>query len=191
MARRKKGKCSTVTWYGGLKRRDELSSDTGQWYRIGQGLVPRRWVHVRDREGTHRDDYVYSTDPSLAPAQIVSYFTDRWPIETTFREVRNHLGFETTRQRIDKSVLRAAPCLLGLFSVDCLIYAEHLKTANVSLQQTPWHAKTERTLADALAAVRRLLWEQSVFQQSRSHTGFSKAPAPAVPHLLDLVSRAA
>lgn len=191
VAKLQRGKRTTVTWYGGSTRRVELISDSGQWYRIGQGLVPLRWVHVHDLEGTHRDDYVYSTDPSLSPAQIVSFFTGRWPIETTFQEVRHHLGFETTRQRVNKSVLRAAPCLLGLFSVVCLIYAEHVKHAKVSPQQTPWYAKTEPTFADALATVRRLLWEQTVFKQPPLRRGFQKLPPLLRRTLLDAVCRAA
>lgn len=188
-AKRKRGKRATVNWYGGSKRKVELISDTGQWYKSGQGLVPVRWVHVHDRDGTHRDEYVYSTDPTLCPAQIVSFFTGRWPIETTFQEVRSHLGFETTRQRSEKSVLRAAPCLLGLFSVVCLIYAEHVKRAKVSPHQTPWYVKHEPTFSDALAAVRRLFWEQTVFKQPRLHGGFQKLP-PLLRHtLLDIVCR--
>lgn len=188
--RRKQGKRATVRWYGGSSRRVELISGTGQWYKSAQGLVPVRWVHVRDLEGTHRDDWVYSTDPTLSPAQIVSFFTGRWPIETTFQEVRHHLGFETTRQRREKSVLRAAPCLLGLFSVVCLIYAEHTKRAKASPQATPWYAKAELTFSDALAMVRRLFWEQTVFQQPRVHGGFQKLPPLLRRTLLDIVSRA-
>lgn len=190
VTQRKRGQRATVRWYGGSTRRVALISELGQWYKVGQGLVPVRWVHVRDREGTHRDDWIYSTNPTLAPAQIVSFFTLRWPIETTFQEVRHHLGLETTRQRVDKSVLRAAPCLLGLFSIVCLTYAEHVKRANVSPRQTPWYAKEEPTFADALASVRRLFWEQTVFQQSRMYGGFQKLP-PLLRHtLLDIVCRA-
>jgi hypothetical protein len=71
---------ATVSWYGGADRRVELVSDTGQWYKAGEGLVPVRWVFTHDIQGTHRDDYFYSTDPTLDPAQIVSWFTARWPI---------------------------------------------------------------------------------------------------------------
>lgn len=188
--RRQRGRHATVTWYGGSTRRVELISDTGQWYRIGQGLVPMRWVHVRDTEGTHRDDWIYSTDPKLAPKQIVSFFTGRWPIETTFQEVREHLGFETTRQHSEKSVLRAGPCLLGLFSVVCLIYAEHVKRVEAPVRQTPWYTKSEPTFSDALAAVRRLLWEQTVFKQTRLHRGFQKLPRSLRSTLLEIVSRA-
>ena len=43
------------------------------------------------------------------PPSIVSWFTARWPIETTFQEVREHLGFETPRQHVARSVLRTGP----------------------------------------------------------------------------------
>lgn len=190
VARHGRGRRATVNWYGGGQRRVALISDLGQWYRAGQGLVPVRWVHVHDLQGTHRDDWVYSTDPALAPAQIVSFFTGRWPIETTFQEVRHHLGFETTRQRTEPSVLRAAPCLLGLFSIVSLIYAEHVKHAQVSLHDTPWYTKTEPTFSDALATVRRLFWEHTIFAQSRLHRGFQKLPPLLRDTLLDIVSRA-
>jgi len=193
VARHRRGKTyrrrAAVTWYGGSTRRVELTSDTGWWYRIGQGLVPLRWVHVHDLEGTHRDDWIYSTDPKLPPAQIVSSFTGRWPIETTFQEVRAHLGFETTRQRVQKSVLRAGPCLLGLFSVVCLIYAEHVKEATAPARQTPWYLKREPTFSDALTAVRRLLWDQTVFKQPRMQRGYQKLSPPLRRTLLDIVSR--
>jgi hypothetical protein len=191
VAQRKRGKRATVTWYGGSTRRVQLISDTGQWYRIGQGLVPLRWVHVRDLDGTHRDDWVYSTAPTLSPSQIVSFFTSRWPIETTFQEVRHHLGFETTRQRVDKSVLRAAPCLLGLFSVVGLIYAEHVKKSKVSVHQTPWYAKAEPTFADALMTVRRLFWEQSIFTRPCFGGRVQKLPPPMRRMLVEIVSQAA
>lgn len=190
VAQHGRGRRATVNWYGGSTRRVELISGVGQWYKSGQGLVPVRWVHVHDIEGTHRDDWVYSTDLTLSPAQIVSFFTGRWPIETTFQEVREHLGFETTRQRTEKSVLRAAPCLLGLFSVVCLIYAEHVNRAKVSGRQTPWYRKTEPTFSDALATVRRLFWEQTIFKQSRFHRGFQKLPPLLRRTLLDIVTRA-
>ena len=191
VARRQRGKPATVRWYGGATRRVALISDTGMWYKAGQGLVPVRWVQVHDLDGTHRDDWIYSTDSTRLPTQMVSLFTRRWPIETTFQEVRAHLGFETTRQRVSRSVLRAAPCLLGLFSVICLIYAEHLKHAKVSPHQTPWYVKAEPTFADALATVRRSLWEQTILKQPCLHGGVQKLPLPLRRMLLEIVSRAA
>jgi len=45
---------ATVSWYGGLDRKVELTGNTGWWYKAGKGLVPVRWVFVHDVQGTHR-----------------------------------------------------------------------------------------------------------------------------------------
>lgn len=187
----RRGKRATVSWYGGSKRRVELTSDTGHWCKGGDGLVPVRWVHVHDIQGTHRDDWVYSTDPLLTPAQIVSFFTGRWSIETTFQEVRAHLGFATPRQWVEKSVLRTGPCLLGLFSVVSLIFARLATDNDAPVERTPWYAKTEPTFSDALAAVRRLLWSETILEGSPEHRGFQKLPPQLRRTLLDQLSRAA
>lgn len=182
---------ATVSWYGGADRRIEYVSDTGQWYKTGEGLAPVRWVWTHDIQGAHRDDYFYSTDPTVDPTQIVSWFTARWPIETTFQEMRAHLGLETTRQRTEKSVTRTAPCLFGLFSLICLIYAEHLRTHKPRPACTDWYVKSEPTFADAIATVRKLFWEKTVFRQSPHNVAFEKVPADLRNLLLDSLSRAA
>jgi hypothetical protein len=188
---RSAGQRATVSWYGGTDRQVELVSGTGQWYKAGQGLVPVRWVFSHDIQGTHRDEYFYSTDPTLEPAQIISWFTARWPIETTFQEARAHLGLETPRQRTEPSVLRTTPCLFGLFSLVSLIYAQHLRRHRARPAGTAWYIKQEPTFADAMAAVRRLLWEQTVFQQASHRHAFEKLPGPLRQLLLDSLTRAA
>ncbi|MGZ6870320.1 MAG: IS701 family transposase, partial [Frankiaceae bacterium] len=100
----------TVGWYGGGTRRVGLLSRTGHWYKSGAGLVPIRWVFVRDRDGTHRDEFFFSTDPTLDPVTIIETYTARWNLETTFQELRALLGLETTRGWCRNTVLRAAPC---------------------------------------------------------------------------------
>jgi len=180
-----------VDWYGGGRRRVELVHGNGQWYKAGEGLVPVRWVYVHDIQGTHRDDWLYSTDPTLDPTRIVSWFTGRWPIETTFQELRAHLGLETTRQRTERSVLRTAPCLFGLFSVVCLIYAGHAKGRSTRPACTAWYAKAEPTFADAIATVRRLFWAKTIFQRSSHNEAFAKIPPRLRNLLLDHLTRAA
>jgi hypothetical protein len=182
---------ATVGWYGGSDRRVQLASGSGHWYRVGEGLVPVRWVFVRDVQGTHRDEYVYSTDTSLSPQQIVSWFTSRWPIETTFQEIRYHLGFETPRQYVAKSVLRTAPCLLGLFSVVCLIFAEHTRRHCIRIRRTRWYVKTEPTFSDAITTVRRLFWQETIFAKASYHKGFQKLPPKLRNLLLEYLSQAA
>ena len=182
---------ATVSWYGGSNRRVELIGGTGQWYKAGNGLVPVRWVFVHDVQGTHRDEYFYTTDTSLSLRQIVSWFTARWPIETTFQEVRAHLGFETPRQYVAKSVLRTAPCLLGLFSVVCLIFAEHARRHRIRVRWTQWYAKAEPTFSDVIATVRRLFWKETIFEKASYHKGFKKLSPKLRNLLLDYLSQAA
>jgi len=182
---------ATVSWYGGSDRKVELTGDTGQWYKAGKGLVPVRWVFVHDVQGTHRDEYFYTTDTSLSLEQITSWFTARWPIETTFEEMRAHLGFETPRQYVAKSVLRTAPCLLGLFSIICLIFAEHTRDHSIKVRNTEWYSKAEPTFSDAIATVRRLFWQKSIFEKASYHNGFKKLPPKLKNLLLDYLSQAA
>jgi hypothetical protein len=182
---------ATVSWYGGQDRRVQLTSGTGHWYKTAAGVVPIRWVFVRDMQGTHRDEYFYTTDTSLSGKQIASWFTARWPIETTFQEVRAHMGFETPRQYVAKSVLRTAPCLLGLFSVVCLIFAEHTRLHRIRVRQTQWYIKAEPTFSDAIATVRRLFWKRTVFEKASYHKGFEKLPPKFRNLLLDYLSHAA
>lgn len=182
---------ATVGWYGGSNRRVELVHANGQWYRPGEGLVPVRWVYTHDRQGTHRDDYIYSTDPTLDPAQIVSWFTSRWPIETTFQEVRAQVGFESTRQRTEDAVLRSGPSLLGLFSLVCLIFAEYRKDHSPRPAQSDWYSKSEPTFGDAIATVRRLFWQTTIFPQVGPREAFEKIPSQLRNLLLDYLSRAA
>jgi hypothetical protein len=188
---RRRLKAAIVHWYGGTDRRVHLTGDMGQWYKSGKGLVPVRWVFVRDVQGTHRDEYFYTTDTHLNLTQIVSGFTARWPIETTFQEVRAHLGFETPRQYVAKSVLRTAPCLLGLFSVICLIFAQHTRRHRIEVRSMDWYTKTEPTFSDVIATVRRLFWKETIFEKASDHKGFNKLPPKLRNMLLDYLSQAA
>jgi hypothetical protein len=61
----------TVAWYGGTIRELEMVTGTGHWYRLGETRVAVRWVYVRDATGTHRDEYLFTTDLDMPPQQIV------------------------------------------------------------------------------------------------------------------------
>jgi DDE superfamily endonuclease len=184
-------KCSTVGWYGGKSRRVEFVTGTGHWYKGGGGLVPVRWVFVHDLEGTHEDGYFYCTDPRLSPSRIVTLYTGRWSIEVTFQEARQHLGFHTPRSWTRASVLRTAPCLLGCWSLVCLIYHRHTRGEGARPLSTAWYEKAEPTFADVAATVRRLLWSQTVLEQADRHRAFQKLPPALRETLLDQLTRAA
>ena len=46
----------------------------------------------------------------------------RWNIETTFQEMRSHLGLESTRGWSRQTVLRMAPCLFCLCALVVIFY---------------------------------------------------------------------
>ena len=181
-------------WYGNSVRDLELLGGCGGWYRHrGSGraaLIPVRWVYVQDPT-SGREDFFYTTDPSLRPQQIVELFAGRWAIEVTFEEARAHLGLETTRHWCRSSVLRVAPCLLGLFTVVSLIYAQLAREGKIKVHATPCYRKTAPTFADALAAVRRLLWEQVILQHTPGGGCLAKLPPPLRETLLEHVTAAA
>ncbi len=170
----------TVRWYGGGMRRVEVVSGAGHWYKAGRGLVEIRWVFVHDLTGTHRDEYFFSTDPAMTPAQIIEAFTGRWSIEVTFQEMRAYLGLESTRGRTETTVLRTAPSLFGLHSVIAILFAQ-LPANNRRAAAVDWKGKSERTFSDAITMVRRWLWREWIFKHQGHHAAFAKLPA----HLKD------
>jgi hypothetical protein len=180
---------AVVRWYGGGTRVVGLASGTGHWYKSGQELVPLRWVFVRDLSGTHRDEFFYTTDPALSPEAIVGHYAWRWNVETTFQELRGHLGLETTRGWCRRTVLRAAPLLFGLYTVVALLFAA-LPPASRS-GGVCWPGKAVVTFSDALVAVRRWLWAEWVFPQAGGGTAVAKLPEPLKDLVLSALAPAA
>jgi hypothetical protein len=179
-----------VSWYGGGRRDVEVVSGTGQWYKGGEGLVPVLWVFVQDRTGTHRDSYLFTTNLALTAAQVIEIYTGRWSIETTFQELRAYLGLETTRGWKERTVLRAAPCLFGLFSVVALL-SSRLPASQAATGAVSYRGKTEVTFSDAITVVRRQLWLEGVFESHGQTEVFQKLPRPFQAVLLAALAPAA
>jgi hypothetical protein len=179
-----------VSWYGGGRRDVDVVQGTGRWFKSGKGLVPVLWVFVRDRTGTHRDSYLFSTDLTLTAQQVIETYTGRWSIETTFQELRAYLGLETTRGWKERTVLRAAPCLFGLYSVVALPYAA-LPAATDQPRAVTYRGKTEVAFSDAITAVRRQLWLEGVFESHGQTQVFENLPRPFQAVLLAALTPAA
>jgi DDE superfamily endonuclease/Archaeal putative transposase ISC1217 len=179
-----------VAWYGGGRRDVAVLTQTGHWYKAGEGLVPVRWVYVQDRTGTHRDEYFYSTDLTLTAPEIIEEYTGRWNIETTFEDSRAYLGLESTRGWCERTVGRAEPCLLGLYSVVALLY-ELLPPAEQEQGVVEWEGKATVTFSDAITAVRRWLWTRWVFPRAGHADTFAKLPEAFRQSLLYALAPAA
>jgi DDE superfamily endonuclease len=180
---------STVAWYGGGTRRVETATGTGHWYKGGAGLVPIRWVFVHDVTGTHRDEYLFTTAPASSAESVVAAYCGRWNIETTFQEARSCLGLETTRGRCRNTVLRAAPCLFGLYTAVAVLF--HALPEPRRVGAVAWPGKAAVTFSDALCAVRRWLWAEAVLPQAGGATAFQKLPEPVRELLLTTLAPAA
>lgn len=180
-----------IPWYNGQTRKVRLLTGTGIWYRRGRTPVPLRWVYFVDQEGKLENTCLLSTDPSLRPKQIVASYIERWPIEVTFEEVRAHLGLGTTRQWSRQAVLRAAPCLLGLFTVVSLIFAAHARRHKPHPVATAWYPKPAITFSDALQIVRRELWSKTLLAHSGNSGQCDPLPTPIKKLVLNYLSAAA
>lgn len=179
-----------VAWYGGGRRTVEVVSGTGHWHKSGEGLVEVVWVYVHDLTGTHRDTYLFSTDPAMSPARVIETYTGRWNIETTFQEMRDYLGLETTRGRVKNTVLRAAPCLFGLYAVVALLYAE-LPAETTAEGAVSYRGKAGVTFSDAISAVRRQLWLEGVLESHGQTEVFRNLPRPLQAVILGALAPAA
>jgi hypothetical protein len=100
-------------WYGAGPRTIQVATGTAVWYRVGLPVVPLRWVLIRDPQQPFRTQALLCTDLGVAPAQVVQWFVLRWQLETTYAEVRAHLGVESQRQWNDLAMARTTPCLLA------------------------------------------------------------------------------
>jgi hypothetical protein len=166
-----------VAWYGGGRRTVEVVSGTAHWYQAGAPLVAVLWVWVHDYSGTHRDEYFFTTDVRWTAAQVIETYTGRWNLETTFQEMRSYLGLETTCGWTERTVLRVAPCLFGLYTVVAALYVQ-LPQRHRQAGLVAWVGKADVTFSDALTAVRRWLWVEWVFAIPGHASAFTKLSRP-------------
>jgi hypothetical protein len=179
-----------VAWYGGGVRDVEVVTGTGHWYKAGQGLVELRWVFVHDLTGTHRDEYFFTTDMEMEVKEVIETYVGRWNEETTFQEMRSYLGLETTRGWKEKTVLRAAPCLFGLYTLVACLYSQ-LPRQYARVRAVQWVGKVGVTFSDAITAVRRWLWLEWVFAIPGYKPVFEKLPQAFRSLLLHALAPAA
>ncbi len=191
-----------VAWYGGGRREGEVVTGTRHWYRAGRGLVAVRWVYVHDGTG-HAPGWILQRvrDQDSCKA-IIEEYTGRWTIEATFEDVAAAtLGLESTRGWCTqlRTVGRAEPCLLGLYSVVALLYWL-LPEQDQEQGVVQWEGKQTVTFSDAMTAVRRWLWTHWVFPRAGHAECLCKTPrasfsaVPAIrprPHCLTTDARLA
>jgi hypothetical protein len=181
----------TVPWYGGGTARVDVATGTAVWYRPGCPSVHLRGVLLRDPAGQFKPQALICTDPTVAPAQFITWFVTRWQVEVTFHELRDHLGVETQRQWSDLAIRRTTPALFGLFSLVTLFAHAHLAGQPLPVRQAAWYAKPAPTFSDTLAFVRQRLWPVSVFSHSHDDDDTIEIPRALFERLTDSLAFAA
>ena len=66
---------------------------------------------------------VFTTDLTLEIPQIVTYYRKRWQMETAFRDVKQHFGFDTYRLKTRKSINRFVQLSFVAASLTKLIFS--------------------------------------------------------------------
>jgi hypothetical protein len=191
VAENKRTKWQRVTipdWYGEGRRQVEIVSNTAIWFHSGQPPLPIRWVLIRDPKGKFKTQALLATDLNVAPAQMIKWFVLRWQLEVTFHEVREHLGVETQRQWSDLAIMRTTPALLALFALVTLIAHEYAQQRKLPIRQAAWYHKTQPTFSDALALVRRQIWQQECFPHVGSPLDSLKGSSAIQERLLSALS---
>ena len=163
-------------WYGEGDRVVEICSDTVVWCHAGLPVVPIRWVLLRDPCRRFNPQALLCTDLAQEPLQIVRWFVQRWQLEVTFREVRDHLGVKTQRQWSDKAIARTTQCLRGLFSTVTLLASPLDTFTRTQDSASAWYHRQRPTFADSLATVRREIWSEQGLVVSRRSVDAAKLP---------------
>jgi hypothetical protein len=178
-------------WYGEGPREVEVATDTAVWYHTGKPLVAIRWVLIRDPQKRFKPQALLSTNLAHTPAQMLPWFVRRWTMEVTFEEARAHLGMETQRQWNERAIARTTPALLSLYSIITLTTQLLIEQGATCLRSTAWYRKTRPTFSDAVALVRRQLWDHLHFSMSHQETDMIQMPRALFERFIDAVCYAA
>jgi hypothetical protein len=174
-------------WYGEGPREVEVATDTAVWYHTGKPPVAIRWVLIRDPKQAFKPQALLSTNLEHTPEQILPWFVRRWTMEVTFEEARAHLGMETQRQWNARAIARTTPALLGLYSIVTLTAHLLIEKGITTVRRMAWYRKTRPTFSDALALVRRQLWDHLHFSMSHQETDMINIPRALFERFIDAV----
>jgi hypothetical protein len=169
----------------------EVATDTAVWYHTGKPPVALRWRLIRDPHARFKPPALLSTNLDDTPEQILPWCVRRWTMEGTCEEARAPLGMETQRQWKDRAMARTTPALLSLDSIMTLNAHRLIEKGMTSVRSTAWYRQTRPPFSDAIALVRRQLWEHLHFSTSQQETDMIKIPRALFERFIDAVCYAA
>jgi len=130
------------------------------WYTVSR--KPILLVISRDPNGKEKDDFFFTTDVTMDPAEVLACYADRWAIEDTFKNTKQFLGGQQPQTYKAKGPERAAGLSLWLYSMVWLWYLKQKSSRRYFIVQ-PWYSwKSAPSFADALSCLRRELWHERI-----------------------------
>jgi len=130
------------------------------WYTVTR--KPILLVISRDPNGKEKDDFFFTTDLTMEPAEVLGCYADRWAIEDTFKNTKQLLGGQQPQTYKSKGPERAAGLSLWLYSTVWLWYLLQKADKRYFMVQ-PWNPlKSLPCFADAIACLRRELWRDRI-----------------------------
>jgi hypothetical protein len=113
-----------------------------------------RVVAVEALAGGRGQEVFYSTCRDADPTQVITWYAQRWSIEVSFHDSKQHLGFEEPQASSRRAVERTAPIAMLFYSLIVLWFARagHRDYQPLKL---PWYeSKTEASFADMIGTLR-------------------------------------
>ena len=180
-----------VRWYDNQTKKVSVLSQQGLWYKPGQGQVKIRLLFVRDPEGSHQDECLYSTDLQATEKEIIETVVLRWNIEVTFEELREYLDAESMKNWTEPSVKKQTLFVFSLYSLTSVWFSEFLKNENPEPRSASWYEKEHYTFSDALYYLRREILSDFISSTSTLRQDMYLIPRQSVEFLVDNLARAA
>ena len=153
----------------GLHGSLRVKTRTGLYYKAGNDRL-LRLVLSQDTVGQRPTRIFYCTDVSMAAKEILSIFSQRWSIEVTHFDCKQHLGLEDPANRTPLAVQRTAPMAMFLYSLTVVWFATE-GHKELQFPNRPWYPwKSEPSFADMLTTLRRQSWDEKLSKVSLPST---------------------
>jgi hypothetical protein len=155
-------------WYSGKTKELEVLTGTCLWYHNTVGGVPIRWILTKDPSGENKPIAILVTDFRMCAEEAIALFVGRWPIETTFQEINQHLGMKTIHTWSDMSINRTAPAIIASYSLACFVVDQATKETGIEIcpETSAWYEKSTVTFSDVMVYLKLLILNKRYFLQS-------------------------
>jgi len=130
------------------------------WYTVSR--KPILLVISRDPNDKEKDDFLFTTDLTMDPAEVLACYADRWAIEDTFKNTKQLLAGQQPQTYKAKGPERAAGLSLWLYSMVWLWYLKQKSRHRYFIVQPWYRQKLAPSFADALGCLRRELWRERI-----------------------------